>query len=83
MIHDEEASAEQLIHAALQIARRSIPGDSSPQPEKEASPEASHRDAAMSRVIELAGGRIGIDDENASQKLFNNATSFRDVTLVV
>jgi hypothetical protein len=82
-MQDEEASTEQLIHAALQIARRSIPGDSSPQPEKEATPEVSHQATAMARVIELAGGRIGVDDENASQKLFNNATSFRDVTLVV
>ena len=58
-MHDEEASAEQLIHAALQIARRSVPGDTSPQPEKEATPEVSHQATAMARVIELAGDQNG------------------------
>jgi hypothetical protein len=58
-MQDKEASAERFIHAALQIARRSIPGDTSPQPEKEATPEASHQATAMARVIELAGDQNG------------------------
>jgi len=61
----EEASAEQLIQVAVEIARRSIHGPSKPLVDLETPPKVSNQDRALARAIELAGGKIRSEDENS------------------